>query len=136
MGFPAGEIPNVSVFGHAIEKADPASDGAPYPLIVHTHGHWSFRQESAYLDEHLASMGFVVISADHEDNWSTLFGPKAWQSEFRRPNEVTREIDFAESLECGRWALAGMIDTRRVGVFGWSFGGETALALLVAHAWI
>ncbi len=127
MGFPAGETPNVSIFGHAIENAAPAVDGAPYPLIVHTHGHWSFRQESAYLDEHLASMGFIVISADHEDNWSTLFGPKAWQSEFRRPNEVTREIDYAEKLGADGGPLAGIVDTGRVGVFGWSYGGETAL---------
>ena len=127
MGFSAGETPNISIFGHAIENAQPAVDGAPYPLIVHTHGHWSFRQESAYLDEHLASMGFVVISADHEDNWSTLFGPKAWQSEFRRPNEVTREIDYAEKLGADGGSLAGIVDTGRVGVFGWSYGGETAL---------
>jgi CubicO group peptidase (beta-lactamase class C family)/predicted dienelactone hydrolase len=127
MGFPAGETPNVSVLGHAIESATPAIDGAPYPLIVHTHGHWSFRQEAAYLDEHLASMGFVVISADHEDNWSTLFGPKAWQSEFRRPNEVTREIDYAEKLGAVGGPLAGIVDTGHVGVIGWSYGGETAL---------
>ncbi len=43
MGFPAGETPNFAVYGHAIKDAVPAMAGEPYPLIVHTHAHWSFR---------------------------------------------------------------------------------------------
>ncbi len=82
-----------------------------------------------YLDEHLASMGFVVIAADHEDNWSTLFGPKPWQVEFQRPNEVTREIDYAVNLTAAGGPLTWLIDTDQVGVFGWSGGGETALVI-------
>ena len=127
MGFVPGDTPNFPVYGRAIIDAPPLTADGPYPLVVYTHAHWTFRQEVPYLVENLASHGFVVISADHEDNWSTLFGPKPWQSEFRRPDEVRRELDFAETLTAPDGSLAGLIDLDHTAVAGWSFGGETAL---------
>ncbi|MCB0131295.1 MAG: hypothetical protein KDD78_10615, partial [Caldilineaceae bacterium] len=127
MGFPAGDTPNFSVVGNAIETAVPATATEPYPLVVYSHSHYSFRQESPWLAEHLASQGFVVISADHEDNWSTLFGPKPWQAEFRRPHEVRRELDFAERLTAEDGDLAGVVDMEHAAVTGWSYGANTAL---------
>lgn len=131
--FKPGEVPSISVFGHALLNALPDASGGPYPLVVYTHAHWSFGQELAYLTEHLASRGFVVISADHEDNWSTAFGPLVWQAMLRRPQEVSRQIDFAEELTAPGGHLPGMIDTTQVGVAGWSMGGETALAVAGAR---
>ncbi|MBM4028468.1 MAG: hypothetical protein FJ280_24190, partial [Planctomycetes bacterium] len=127
MRFAPGQFPLWKIFGHAIRNADPATTDGPYPLVVYSHAHWSFAQEFPHLLEHLASRGFVVISADHEDNWSTAFGPKAWQTEFQRPQEVTREINYAESLSAAGGVLEGLIDAKRVAVAGWSYGGQTAL---------
>ena len=100
----------------------PDASGAPYPLVVYSHAHWSMGQEIPYFTEHLASQGFVVIPVDHEDNWSTDLGPLAYETMIRRPQEVTRQIDFAESLAAPDGDLAGMIDTdswRRWLVNGW-----------------
>lgn len=127
MGFPAGETPNILVLGHAIANAEPAANSGPYPIIVYAHGHWTFRQESAWMTEHLASHGFVVMAADHEDNWSTLFGSKPWQAEFRRPDEVRRELDLAAELTAPDGDLPGLIDMEHAAVTGWSYGANTAL---------
>ncbi len=131
--FAAGEIPSFTVFGKAVLDAPPDASAAPYPLVVYTHAHWSYGQELPYLAEHLASRGFVVISVDHEDNWSTAFGPMAYQAMIHRPQEVTREIDFAEGLAAPGGDLTGMIDTANVGITGWSMGGETSLAVAGAR---
>jgi predicted dienelactone hydrolase len=40
------------------------ASGAPYPLIVHSHGLSDLRTGEEYLAEHLASWGYVVASAD------------------------------------------------------------------------
>lgn len=127
MDFAAGEMPLFAVNGYALENAAPATPTGPYPLVVHTHGFWSFRQELPYLAEHLASHGFVIMATDHEDNWGTTWNPKPWQSEFRRSDEIRRQIDFAETLSAANGDLAGLIDTEHVAVTGWSYGGETAL---------
>jgi len=128
LNFEPGDFPLLKVIGHAIQDADIDTSGAPYPLVVHSHAHMSFSQELPYLVEHLASRGFVVIAVDHEDNWSTAFGPLDYQAMLRRPQEITRQIDYAESLSAPAGRLPGMIDTEKVGVTGWSLGGTTALA--------
>ncbi|MCB9162329.1 MAG: serine hydrolase [Caldilineaceae bacterium] len=103
-----------------------AADG-PFPLVIHSHAWSSFQHELPYLSEQLASQGFVVLAPGHEDNWSKLSIPAPLGSEFRRPDEVRRTIDFAEELTAAGGELAGMVDVEHVGVAGWSHGGETAL---------
>ncbi len=51
--------------GQAIADAPPDVAGGPYPLVIFSHGFGGFRYQSTYLTEHLASYGFVVMSADH-----------------------------------------------------------------------
>jgi len=131
--FPTGQFPPFSVLGDAQLDAPPDASGAPYPLVVYSHAHWSMGQEVPYFVEHLASRGFVVISVDHEDNWSTDMGPMAFETMIRRPQEVTRQIDFAEQLSAPDGDLAGLIATDKVGVAGWSMGGVTALAVAGAR---
>ena len=131
--FAPGEIPAFSVVGEAQLDASPDFTGAPYPMVVYSHAHWSFGQETPYFAEHLASHGFVVVSTDHEDNWSTAFGPIAPEAYFRRPQEIKRQIDYAEHLSADDGLLPGFISTNRVGVAGWSQGAMTALAVAGAR---
>jgi predicted dienelactone hydrolase len=58
----------LSLDGEAIPDAPPDSAQAPYPLVVFSHGAGSFRAQSVYLTEHLASYGMVVVAADHPGN--------------------------------------------------------------------
>ncbi len=115
------------VRGNALLDAQPDTTGAPYPLVVYSHGLFLYRQTAAYLAEHLASQGFVVIAGNHEDNWGT-FGQPWDKSYVSRPADITAWIDFAEKLNAQGGDLAGLIDSDHVGVTGHSFGGYTALA--------
>jgi predicted dienelactone hydrolase len=118
--------------GNAILDAAPALEDGPYPLIVFSHGLSGLRYQSTTLMEHLASWGFVVISADHPGSTFTDMVGGAGQgllgSFGRRPLEIIRQIDFmAGQAEAG--PLAGVVDTETVGVSGHSFGGYTTLSV-------
>lgn len=126
MGFPTNAQPTFTIAGRALRDAAPDLSGGAYPLLVHSHGGWGFRQDLVYLMEHLASRGFVVMAAGHEDNWGML-GENFYRSEISRPRDISREIDFAEELTAAGGALAGLIDTQQVAVSGWSLGGQVAL---------
>jgi predicted dienelactone hydrolase len=126
LDFPTYAQPNFTIAGQALAGAAPDLAGGPYPLLVHSHAGWTFRQDMAYLMEHLASQGFVVMAAGHEDNWGMLM-ENLYRSEISRPREVSNEIDFAEALTADGGKLAGLIDTEHVAVSGWSLGGQVAL---------
>ena len=125
-----GEAP-VTTEGHAIADAVPDAAGGPYPLVIFSHGHFMYRQQSVFLTEHLASWGFVVMSADHFGNTATTNPPEYGDTNpahnYYRTVDITREMDYADELTADGGALAGMIDTTQVGVTGHSFGGLTAL---------
>jgi CubicO group peptidase (beta-lactamase class C family)/predicted dienelactone hydrolase len=127
LDFDEPNMPNFMVAGHALRDAEPDTSSGPYPLLVYSHGYWLFRQVSVYLTEHLASWGFVVIAGDHSDNWSTIFGESQVENYVTRPQEVSREIDFAETLTEAKGAFPDLIDLEHVGVIGHSFGADTTL---------
>jgi len=124
----AGTMVPWPVLGHAILNAPPAIDKAPYPLVIYSHGAYLYRQTAAYLTEHLASQGFIVVAGNHEDNWGTYPAPYV-RSYVSRPADITAWIDFAEKLTAKGGELEGLIDTEHIGVAGHSFGGYAALAV-------
>jgi glutaminyl-peptide cyclotransferase len=126
--------PGYRIPGRALRDAPPDSAGAPYPLVVFSHGSGGFRFQSLFFTEHLASYGFVVIAADHPGNTildllsGNSFEEGLALSIAHRPFDLLRLIDYANSLSLSDDNLAGLIDTDRVVVSGHSFGGHTALA--------
>lgn len=121
--------PPITVYGRALAEAEPAMEGGPYPLIIFTHGAYSFRYHSIYLCEHLASHGFVVMSADHMDNLGTYDGNPYFVGNLHavqvgRPAEVSAQIDYAEAGD-----MADLIDAENVAVIGHSRGGVAALTV-------
>ena len=122
------EVWPAPIMGKAILNAMPDSTNAPYPLVIFAHGRQSFRFQSTFLLEHLASYGFVVLAVEYEDNFASFGTDGYYTSLISRPQDVTRQIDFAEDLTQGEGAFAGMIDPTRIAVTGHSFGGWTSLA--------
>ncbi|MCC6217245.1 MAG: hypothetical protein IT376_20470 [Polyangiaceae bacterium] len=117
----------------AVREAPLDERGAPYPVVVFSHGNGGLAIQSLYLTEHLASHGFVVVSPDHVGNTfetqvnQSLALPAAEVAKLR-PLDVTRSLDalFEASAGAGT-VLSGSADVERVGAAGHSFGGYTTL---------
>jgi predicted dienelactone hydrolase len=104
---------------------DAAPAGRGSRLVVISHG--SPASPWVYFDlaRSLVEAGFTVALPEHQaDNYKDDSdpGPPAWR---RRPVEVSRSIDRLAQEP----AFASTLDFARVGMFGMSAGGHTALTL-------
>lgn len=106
-----------------------ATDASPVPgrhrLVVISHGSTASPWVHADLARALVEAGFIVALPEHfGDNHqdSTEPGPPSWK---RRPQEVTRAIDRLQAD--ARFGPVLAFD--RIGMFGMSAGGHTALTL-------
>ena len=106
-----------------------AAQGAPVRgngrLVVLSHGSGGSPSGHADLARSLVEAGFVVAMPEHRgDNYKddSRPGPESWA---QRPAEVSRAIDAV-----GRDArFAPLLNLDRVGMYGMSAGGHTALSL-------
>jgi predicted dienelactone hydrolase len=112
-------------------QLDVAIDAVPVPvaagsrLVVISHGSPGSPWAHFALVRTLVDAGFTVALPEHHaDNAKDPSdpGPPAWR---RRPVEVSRSIDRLAQEP----AFASMLDFARVGMFGMSAGGHTALTL-------
>lgn len=103
--------------------------GRSLPLVVISHG-----DSGTYLGHHdtavaLADAGFVVAALLHPGNNFMDNDMRQQLPIFeQRPRHVSRTIDFLTT----QWPSKAQLDPQRIGVFGFSRGGYTALALLGA----
>lgn len=132
----------------ASEAAPALSERAPFPVLVFSHGLVGIRAQNSSSFQELASWGYVVIALDHTDAAAVTVFPdgEARVFDLRRfglsPDDAERSTAVLlpvwvadqrfvyDSLE--RWAtsdplLAGALDLQRIGSFGHSFGGVTAI---------
>ena len=110
-------------------KLDVAWQGKPARgngrLVVISHGSGGAPWVHADLARTLVGAGFVVALPEHQgDNYRDVskVGPESWK---RRPAEVSRAID-AVSRDA---RFAELVKTDKIGVYGMSAGGHTALTL-------
>jgi predicted dienelactone hydrolase len=113
----------LTVKGRALQDAAPDHGNGPYPLVVFANGWANFRQTYAYLKEHLASHGFVVMSWDIRSESYEAF----WAGAALRPLDAQRAIDLADQLTAPGGELAGLIDSEQMAIIGHSYGGTSAL---------
>ncbi|MFO6420265.1 alpha/beta hydrolase family protein [Hylemonella sp. W303a] len=106
-----------------------APDAAPVRgngrLVVLSHGSGGSPWIYSDFAIRLVRAGFVVALPEHKgDNWHDhhMIGPPSWK---RRPHEVSRAIDVVGADP----QLAPQLRLDRVGMWGMSAGGHTALAL-------
>lgn len=123
---------NPTVSGQAISDAPFALEAAPYPLVVLSHGFSLGRTGYAWLAEHLASHGFVVVAPQHyelvDDTLSDF-----WRAAITRPQEIVTVLDYVEAQSATDGAFTGLIDLERIAVIGHSYGGYTSLAMAGAR---
>ena len=135
----AASLPRTAPLNAPLDAA-PDGSGAPYPVILWSHGSTGQPWNSTFFTTHLASYGFVVIAPPHPGNTTDTcpipcvfsnpaFGDAWLDSLANRSDDISFTLDQALSLSATDDAiLAGLLDGQRVGVAGWSFGGSTVLA--------
>jgi predicted dienelactone hydrolase len=104
----------------------PRDDAGPLPLVVYSHGFLSNRREGGYMAEHLASHGFVVVSADYPLTNRRAPGDPDVTDVVHQPADVSFLIDSVLALEGDARPFRGRIDRDRIGVMGLSLGGLTS----------
>lgn len=142
----------------ASDHAALRTEGAPFPVLVFSHGLVGLRLQNSTTLQDLASWGYVVVALDHTDAAAVTvladgetrfynlerFGipsnvepDKTVVDERVFPVWVDDQRFVYDMLE--RWTvndplLAGKLDLTRIGSFGHSFGGATALEVCLIDA--
>jgi predicted dienelactone hydrolase len=99
-----------------------AGDGLPLILMSHgSGGSFEGHYDTALA---LAQAGFVVASVTHTGN--NYRDDSRFSHVVDRPRHVIRMLDYMLHI----WRARGQVDEARVGVFGFSAGGFTALVLI------
>jgi predicted dienelactone hydrolase len=99
--------------------------GGPYPLVVLSPGYAIGSTSYAWLAEHLASYGLVVISPEPDEE---LNPAQIWRSTVTRPHDLRNLLAYVDGQLRRGGDFEGLIDPDRTAVIGHSYGGYTALA--------
>jgi dienelactone hydrolase len=125
-----------------------ADEGAPFPVLVFSHGLVGIRQQNSSLFQELASWGYVVVALDHTDAAAVTVFPDGEVHLFNlqrlgiEPSDAEQSTerllpvwvadqrfvyDTLEQWETHDPLLAGKLDLHNIASFGHSFGGVTSL---------
>jgi predicted dienelactone hydrolase len=129
--YPSAEKPFPVTFAPftALAAQESNIEGRGLPLVVLSHGRGGSFVMHHDTSEHLADAGFVVASLDHPGD-TTLDKSLYYDLSIyrQRPLDVKRVIDYL----IGASPLATTIDPNRIGIYGFSRGGYTALVAIGA----
>lgn len=106
-----------------------AKTGSKYPLLVFVHGgvHSNFKSGSANVIRELLEQGYIIIAPEYRG--STGYGEQFYNF-----------IDYGgleneDVWEARNWMVENepLVDSKRVGILGWSHGGMITLMNLFNH---
>ena len=110
--------------GRAVRDAAPIGTGAPFPLVIISHGYPGNRYLMSHLAENLASKGYIAVSIDHAEstyddlkNFASTLYNRSFDQLF-----VLNEMARLGSAGSGSF-LVGRVDASRTGLVGYSMGG-------------
>jgi len=118
----------------------PQTGHGPFPVIIFSHGLGGSRDGYAYLGQHWASYGYVVVHVQHAGSDAVMVKANPskaalqWamvdpRNAINRPKDVSFVIDQLSRLERDDPRWKRKVDMGNIGVAGHSFGGYTALAV-------
>jgi dienelactone hydrolase len=113
----------------------PEGAGGRHPLAVYSHGFVSSRHGGSYLAEHLASHGYVVVSADYPLTHVQAPGGPNFLDVVQQPADVSFLIDQVLALDGADRPFDGEIDAERIGAFGLSLGAITTTLVAFHPEW-
>jgi dienelactone hydrolase len=153
---PSGDIPGACTApplppdpadpcGTSVIVGLPVSSRGPFPLLMFSHGSGGDPGSYISLTEYLASHGYIVVAPEHTgdrfvDYYALGLTGLGCETLLSRPcpddvakSAVDRPQDISFVLDrvlAGNASVApAAIDTARIGMYGHSFGGYTALAV-------
>jgi len=114
--------------GNAYADAPPATDAAPYPVVIFSHGFAGYPEQSLDITTHLASWGFVVAAPDHvERSLDGILGTAGRGVPKMDDVAVLQAtLDLVEQGSRGDGVLKGLADPDRVVTSGHSAGAGAA----------
>ncbi|WP_431894111.1 alpha/beta hydrolase family protein [Nonomuraea sp. bgisy101] len=139
MGLKPGQVDWAGVRTHARKDAAPKGR---WPVVLYSPGWGSLRTLGTSTVEDLASRGYVVVTVDHTHEAPFVEFPggrletakRPQGDDYLRPGMETRLADVRFVLDRlpSLKGLAQAMDLSRVGMFGHSFGGDTAAEVMRA----
>jgi pimeloyl-ACP methyl ester carboxylesterase len=101
-------------------------EGAPYPLVIYSHGYMSQYKEGEYILEFLASHGYVAVSVDFPLSNGSSPGGAVVSDITNQPGDISFLIDqmLARTMQVDN-LLYGRVDGDRIAAVGLSLGGLT-----------
>jgi predicted dienelactone hydrolase len=101
-------------------------EGAPYPLVIYSHGYMSQYKEGEYILEFLASHGYVAVSVDFPLSTGSSPGGAVLSDIVNQPGDVSFLIDqMLSRTKQPDNLLYGRVDGDRIAALGLSLGGLT-----------
>jgi predicted dienelactone hydrolase len=112
---------------------DPATAGAPFPLIIWSHGWTAGPEVYQNLERAFASAGFVVAAPAYPLSNSASPGGPVVTDLGNQPADASFVLDHVLALTKSGW-LEGVVDPVKIGAGGHSLGGFTTYELVYNSA--
>ena len=126
MGNPFGTVSLATYGGLSIRDAEYDLSAGSYPLVILSPGFSFGASAYAWLAEHLASYGFVVMAPEHQEHLNP--SNELWRSAIERPQDIMHVLAHVDEQVMSGGEFESLIDSELVAVIGHSYGGYTSLA--------